>query len=43
LEHEGGEYLFGEPMLNLADLMQMDANGRGVTLCVRIPFASVGT
>lgn len=30
LEHEGGEYLFGEPMLNLADLMQMDANGRGV-------------
>lgn len=30
LEHEGGEYLFGEPMLNLADLMQTDATGRGV-------------
>ena len=30
LEHEGGELLFGEPMLNLDDLMQTDAQGRGV-------------
>jgi DNA helicase HerA-like ATPase len=30
LEHEGGELLFGEPMLNLEDLMQTDATGRGV-------------
>nr|WP_281719674.1 helicase HerA-like domain-containing protein [Nitrosomonas nitrosa] len=30
LEHEGGEYLFGEPMLNLTDLMQIDTAGRGV-------------
>jgi DNA helicase HerA-like ATPase len=30
LEHEGGELLFGEPMLNLDDLMQTDAKGRGV-------------
>jgi DNA helicase HerA-like ATPase len=30
LEHEGGELLFGEPMLNLEDLMQTDAKGRGV-------------
>jgi DNA helicase HerA-like ATPase len=30
LEHEGGELLFGEPMLNLDDLMQTDARGRGI-------------
>ncbi|MCO6428127.1 helicase HerA-like domain-containing protein [Nitrosomonas communis] len=30
LEHEGGEYLFGEPMLNFAHLMQTDVHGRGV-------------
>lgn len=30
LEHEGGEHLFGEPMLNFADLSQTDASGRGV-------------
>lgn len=30
LEHEGGECLFGEPMLNFSDLMQTDAMGRGV-------------
>lgn len=30
LEHEGGDQLFGEPMLNLDDLMQTDAKGRGV-------------
>ena len=29
LESQGGEKLFGEPMLNIADLMQTD-NGRGV-------------
>ena len=30
LETEGGERLFGEPALNLDDLMQTDGNGRGV-------------
>ena len=30
LEQQGGEYFFGEPMLDIADLMQVDANGRGV-------------
>ncbi|SDW56414.1 helicase HerA-like domain-containing protein [Nitrosomonas communis] len=30
LEHEGGEHLFGEPMLNFADLLQTNADGRGV-------------
>lgn len=30
LETEGGEMLFGEPALNLDDLMQTDAQGRGV-------------
>ena len=30
LEQEGGERFFGEPMLDLADLMQTDAQGRGV-------------
>jgi DNA helicase HerA-like ATPase len=30
LEHEGGELLFGEPMLNLDDLMQTDSKGRGM-------------
>ena len=29
LESQGGEQIFGEPMLNIADLMQTD-NGRGV-------------
>ncbi|WP_027457138.1 helicase HerA-like domain-containing protein [Dechloromonas agitata] len=30
LEEQGGDFFFGEPMLNIADLMQIDANGRGV-------------
>ncbi|MCC6533265.1 MAG: DUF853 family protein [Burkholderiales bacterium] len=30
LEHQGGEKLFGEPALNIADLMQTGADGRGV-------------
>jgi uncharacterized protein len=30
VEQEGGERLFGEPMLDILDLMQTDASGRGV-------------
>lgn len=30
LEQEGGDQLFGEPMLNLDDLMQTDGQGQGV-------------
>jgi uncharacterized protein len=30
LEQEGGDRLFGEPMLNIADLIQTDSRGRGV-------------
>jgi DNA double-strand break repair helicase HerA and related ATPase len=30
LEQQGGEKLFGEPALNIADLMQTDAEGHGV-------------
>ncbi|HJW24685.1 MAG TPA: helicase HerA-like domain-containing protein [Rhodocyclaceae bacterium] len=30
LEQQGGDVFFGEPMLDIADLMQVDANGRGV-------------
>ncbi|HRP97602.1 MAG TPA: DUF853 family protein [Rhodocyclaceae bacterium] len=30
LEEQGGERFFGEPMLDLADLLQTDADGRGV-------------
>jgi DNA helicase HerA-like ATPase len=30
LEHQGGDRLFGEPALNLADLQQTDADGRGI-------------
>jgi uncharacterized protein len=30
LEQQGGDCFFGEPALNLMDLMQTDANGRGV-------------
>jgi DNA helicase HerA-like ATPase len=30
LEHQGGEKFFGEPALNIADLIQTDAGGRGV-------------
>jgi uncharacterized protein len=30
VETEGGDQLFGEPALNLDDLMQTDSNGRGV-------------
>ncbi|HJV26493.1 MAG TPA: helicase HerA-like domain-containing protein [Aromatoleum sp.] len=30
LEQQGGDQFFGEPMLDLADLMQTDADGRGV-------------
>ncbi|TAN76384.1 MAG: DUF853 family protein [Gallionella sp.] len=29
IETQGGESLFGEPMLNIADLMQTDSNGYG--------------
>jgi DNA helicase HerA-like ATPase len=30
LEHQGGEKFFGEPVLNIADLMQTSADGRGM-------------
>jgi DNA helicase HerA-like ATPase len=30
MEHQGAESLFGEPAVTLADLMQVDAQGRGV-------------
>jgi DNA helicase HerA-like ATPase len=30
LQEQGGEKFFGEPMLDIADLMQTDANGRGI-------------
>jgi DNA helicase HerA-like ATPase len=30
IEHQGAEEFFGEPMLDIADLMQTDAQGRGV-------------
>ncbi|WP_371324014.1 helicase HerA-like domain-containing protein [Dechloromonas sp. ZY10] len=30
LEEQGGDCFFGEPMLDIHDLMQCDANGRGV-------------
>jgi DNA helicase HerA-like ATPase len=30
LEEQGGDVFFGEPMLDIADLMQLDENGRGV-------------
>jgi hypothetical protein len=30
LEEQGGDQLFGEPMLDIADLLQTDSNGRGV-------------
>ncbi|MFO1362869.1 MAG: DUF853 domain-containing protein [Burkholderiales bacterium] len=30
LEHQGAERFFGEPMLDIADLMQTDAQGRGM-------------
>ena len=30
LEEQGGDVFFGEPMLDIADLMQCDADGRGV-------------
>jgi DNA double-strand break repair helicase HerA and related ATPase len=30
LEQQGGDKLFGEPALNIADLMQTDAKGRGL-------------
>jgi len=30
LEHDGGEGFFGEPALQLADLMRQDASGRGI-------------
>lgn len=29
LEHEGADCLFGEPVLNLHDMMQVDSNGHG--------------
>ncbi|MBS1190021.1 MAG: hypothetical protein H6R10_1813 [Rhodocyclaceae bacterium] len=30
LEQQGGDVFFGEPMLDIADLMRVDANGRGI-------------
>ena len=30
LDEQGGDAFFGEPMLNIVDLMQIDSNGRGV-------------
>ena len=30
IEEQGGDRFFGEPMLNIDDLLQTDANGRGV-------------
>ncbi|MBR4737323.1 MAG: DUF853 domain-containing protein [Rhodocyclaceae bacterium] len=30
LEEQGAEHFFGEPMLDIADLMQTDANGHGI-------------
>jgi DNA helicase HerA-like ATPase len=30
IEQQGGDRFFGEPMLNIQDFMQTDANGRGV-------------
>ena len=30
IESQGGDQFFGEPMLNIEDFMQTDANGRGV-------------
>lgn len=30
LESQGGEHIFGEPMLNVDDLLQTDAQGRGM-------------
>ncbi|WP_374343447.1 helicase HerA-like domain-containing protein [Azonexus sp.] len=30
LEEQGGDVFFGEPMLDIADLMQVDGNGRGI-------------
>ncbi len=30
IEHQGGERFFGEPMLDISDLMQTDSQGRGV-------------
>lgn len=30
IESQGGDQFFGEPMLNIADLMQTDAQGKGV-------------
>ena len=30
LEEQGGDLFFGEPMLDINDLMQVDSNGRGV-------------
>ena len=30
LDEQGGDVFFGEPMLDIADLMQVDRNGRGV-------------
>jgi DNA helicase HerA-like ATPase len=30
LEQQGGDAFFGEPMLNIADMMQTDSQGRGV-------------
>ncbi len=30
IEEQGGDVFFGEPMLNIADFMQTDANGKGI-------------
>src|SRR5690606_32326084 len=37
LEDGGGNELFGEPQLDLADLLRVDADGRGVISCLELP------
>jgi DNA helicase HerA-like ATPase len=37
VEDGGGNELFGEPQLDLADLMRVDADGRGVISCLELP------
>jgi DNA helicase HerA-like ATPase len=37
LESGGGTEFFGEPQLDIADLMRVAANGRGVVSCLELP------
>ena len=37
LETGGGNEFFGEPQLDVADLLRTDANGRGVISCLELP------